>query len=70
MDANDFMEKYHIGVIKSVGHFYSWHGVDNNGEAIMSRIDHFFVNGQWFSYIPNVATHYLNLGSQITLQCW
>lgn len=34
--------------------------MDNHGESIMSRIDHYLGNDLWFTKFPNVVVHYLN----------
>lgn len=60
VDALEFINAYHIGNLNSVGHYFSWHNIDNNGSGIRSRIDHCFRNDIWFSKFPNSVVQYLN----------
>lgn len=40
VDERTFLDDYHVGCLKTVGHYYSWLNKDHNGGGIRSRIDH------------------------------
>lgn len=54
VDGLDFMHKYSLGFLRSIGHYFSWHCVNEKGEDIFSRIDQCLGNDLWFEEFPNV----------------
>lgn len=47
VDGCTFMASNNLNFVKTEGHFFSWHCIEEGKVKIMSRIDHYVVNHEW-----------------------
>lgn len=61
-DGTDFIVKYHINFVRSMGHYFSWHYYEDGVVGIRSRIDHYLANNKWLFQFNGAIGSYFNHG--------